>query len=139
MSKRFIAPLVHCLLEVNSATFSLILKVLCLYCVNIVFRVASQTSIGNVDVQSSPVIFYVQKSQSFSAQQTAIPFDIEVINIGNAMDITSGVFTAPKNGIYFFSLSGLANMNNGLFYVTLAKNGQPVGRSSVVLPVAAVS
>ena len=71
--------------------------------------------------------------------QTAIPFDIEVINIGNAMDITSGVFTAPKNGIYFFSLSGLANMNNGLFYVTLAKNGQPVGRSSVVLPVAAVS
>jgi hypothetical protein len=31
-----------------------------------------------------------------------------VVNEGNAMDLPSGIFTAPRNGIYFFSFMGLA-------------------------------
>jgi hypothetical protein len=32
------------------------------------------------------------------------------VNEGNAMDLTSGVFTAPRNGIYFFSCTGVASI-----------------------------
>ncbi len=30
-----------------------------------------------------------------------------MLNVGAAMDLSSGVFTAPRNGKYFFSLSGM--------------------------------
>jgi hypothetical protein len=33
---------------------------------------------------------------------------LAVVNEGNAMDLTSGKFTAPRPGIYFFSFTGLA-------------------------------
>ena len=37
-----------------------------------------------------------------------IPFHSAVVNEGNAIDLTSGIFTAPRPGIYFFSFTGLA-------------------------------
>ena len=37
-----------------------------------------------------------------------IPWDVAVVNEGNAMDLTTGKFTAPRPGIYFFSFTGLA-------------------------------
>ena len=36
-----------------------------------------------------------------------IPFDIELLNVGGAMNLNSGKFTAPVAGRYFFSFSGL--------------------------------
>ena len=39
---------------------------------------------------------------------TPIPFDLARVNEGNAMNLTSGKFTAPRPGIYFFSFTGLA-------------------------------
>jgi hypothetical protein len=38
----------------------------------------------------------------------SVPFQVEVVNEGNAMNLTSGIFTAPRLGIYFFSFTGLA-------------------------------
>ena len=90
-----------------------------------------QKSIGYADVKSTPVHFYVQRNDHFSTFGTPIPFDLEKVNEGNAMDLTSGIFTAPRPGIYFFSFSGLAhfpaiNSSAGLG-VDLVLNGGLIG------------
>ena len=40
---------------------------------------------------------------------TPITFELAVVNEENAMNLTSGKFTAPRPGIYFFSFTGLAD------------------------------
>ena len=71
-----------------------------------------QKWIGYNDVKSASVHFYVQrnsdKRKKFNTTGTPIPFDLAVVNEGNAMNLTSGKFTAPRPGIYFFSFTGLA-------------------------------
>jgi hypothetical protein len=66
-----------------------------------------QKWIGYVDVKSTPVHFYVQRNSSFNKTGTPIPFDLAVVNEGNAMNLTSGKFTAPRTGTYFFSFTGV--------------------------------
>ena len=74
-----------------------------------VFFTGFQTWIGYVDVKSSPVYFYVQRgSIVFNTTGTPIPFDVEILNVGGAMNLTSGKFTAPNNGIYAFAFTGFA-------------------------------
>jgi hypothetical protein len=60
-------------------------------------------------VKSAPVHFYVQRNNEFTTTGTPIPFDLAVVNEGNAMNFTTGKFTAPRPGIYFFSFTGLAH------------------------------
>ena len=54
------------------------------------------------------VHFYVQRNSNFNTTGTPIRFDLALVNDGNAMNLTSGIFTAPRPGIYFFSFTGLA-------------------------------
>ena len=68
-----------------------------------------ETQIGYVDVKSSPVYFYVQRSATFNVTKTPIPFDTERLNVGGAMNVTSGKFTAPRDGTYAFSFTGDAD------------------------------
>ena len=77
-----------------------------------------QKWIGYADVKSTPVHFYVQRNSNFDLQ-TTIPFDLEVVNEGNAMNLMSGIFTAPVTGIYFFSFTGLARFPASSDYVYL--------------------
>jgi hypothetical protein len=37
---------------------------------------------------------------------------LAVVNEGNAMNLTSGKFTAPRPGIYFFSFAGVARLED---------------------------
>ncbi|XP_057379958.1 uncharacterized protein LOC130702306 [Daphnia carinata] len=67
-----------------------------------------QKRIGYQDIKTRPIYFYVQKDNKFSERNVPLPFELTIVNIGGAMDLPSGVFTAPVNGTYFFSFAGLA-------------------------------
>ncbi len=93
-----------------------------------------QKFIGYADVKSTPVHFYVQRNSSFDTKFTPIPFELAVVNEGNAMDLSSGKFTAPRPGIYFFSFAGRAYLrsnNNAWLGSYLYLNGNLIGSSLV--------
>ena len=81
-----------------------------------------QKWIGYADVKSAPIHFYVQRNSPFSTTLTPIPFDLALVNEGNAMDLTSGIFTAPRTGIYFFSFTGQAFFPSSTSRVWLGVN-----------------
>ena len=78
-----------------------------------------------------PTYFYVQKSTSFKLIDTPIPFEIEKLNMGNAMNLTSGIVTIPRTGFYFFSFTGIGVIpsSGGHLEVALLLNGNEVGRA----------
>jgi hypothetical protein len=93
-----------------------------------------QKWMGYADVKSAPVHFYVQRNSYFDTKDTPIPFHLARLNEGNAMDLTSGKFTAPRPGIYFFSFTGTARFESSSvvdFCSSLYLNGNLIGRSNV--------
>jgi hypothetical protein len=55
-----------------------------------------------------PVYFYVQRnSQVFNATKSPIPFETAKLNLGGAMNLSTGIFTAPRTATYFFSFTGM--------------------------------
>ncbi|EFX82669.1 C1q and tumor necrosis factor-related protein-like protein 2 [Daphnia pulex] len=93
-----------------------------------------QKWIGYADVKSAPVHFYVQRNSSFNTTETPIPFVLARVNEGNAMNLTSGIFTAPRPGTYFFSFTGTSFISSSSFYQffsILYLNGNLIGRSYV--------
>jgi C1q-related factor len=85
-----------------------------------------ETAIGVVDVKSSPVYFHVQRNETYNSVDTTIPFQFERLNVGGGMNITSGIFTAPKSGIYFFSFTGTKSSPANPLYVFLYHNSNRV-------------
>jgi hypothetical protein len=86
-------------------------------------------------VKSSPVYFYVQRSADYNETIIPIPFDIEQLNVGGAMNLQTGKFTAPRTGKYFFSFLGLSGFDPSLSsttqysYIQLFKNGAAIANS----------
>jgi len=59
-----------------------------------------------------------------------MPFDKEYLNLGGGMNLASGVFTAPKAGIYAFTFNGLGSASGsgyaGKGWVNLQRNSADV-------------
>ncbi|EFX65567.1 C1q and tumor necrosis factor-related protein-like protein 3 [Daphnia pulex] len=91
---------------------------------------ALQNWIGYADVKSLPTYFYAQKTGPFGTSGVPIPFESETLNIGGAMNITTGKFTAPRKGVYFFAFNGVSILNQyGFVNLDLMVNGVQIGRA----------
>jgi len=87
--------------------------------------------VGFLDLKSSSINFYVQKNTGFDQPNRVIPFEVELLNEGRAMDLKSGTFKAPLSGIYYFSFRGFHEPLQTLFssfnyHVFLRLNGKTV-------------
>jgi hypothetical protein len=102
---------------------------------SLIFLTDTEKWIGYADVKSAPVHFYAKRSTNFNTIGTPILFEFSRVNEGNAMDLNTGKFTAPRPGIYFFSFTGLASFPASSFRVnlevTLYLNGGGIGRGWV--------
>ena len=97
-----------------------------LYKYNYSFPV-SEVSIGQVNVKTKIIHFYVKRNSNFETQNAVIPFDLARLNEGGAFNLPSGIFTVPVPGIYNFLLSAVklgpaTNLN-----IFLQVNGVNVG------------
>ena len=62
----------------------------------------TQISTGS---SNSGVYFYVQRETRYSVNMTIIPYEVERLNIGGAMNLATGIFTVPISGVYHFSFT----------------------------------
>jgi len=80
-------------------------------------------------VKSSFVHFFVVRTTNWSIAGT-MPFEKEYLNLGGGMNLASGVFTAPKPGIYAFNFVGTGfgsgSSYAGFGFVYLQRNGADV-------------
>ena len=91
-----------------------------------------ETRIGFNDVKTrNGVYFYVQRTTGYASVNTVIPYQVAQLNIGNAMNLTTGTFTAPTNGRYQFAFN--ANAHSGTNSVTLRVNSVQIANSYGVL------
>ena len=83
----------------------------------------SQDFIGNVDLKTKSVHFYVQRNSIFNTPKSIIPFESARLNEGDAFSLSSGIFTAPVNGIYHFQFSAVKGLHDTYLDIILQVNG----------------
>ena len=90
----------------------------------ILLAIGFETVIGHNDVKTGAgVYFCVTRNTSFSSAWTVIPWEIEQLNIGRAMNLTTGIFTVPTSGRYSFAFSARSSKPDVENYVWLRVNG----------------
>jgi hypothetical protein len=89
-----------------------------------------ETVIGYNDVKTADgVYFAVSRNSNFASANSIITYDVAHLNIGGAMDLATGVFTAPVNGRYFFSFIAHSWQGDKGVSVNLRATGRNIGSS----------
>lgn len=102
---------------------------------NFKYFTVSQEVIGNLDIKTKGVHFYVTRNSSFSTREAVVPFELARLNEGGGMNLTSGYFNAPVGGIYRFEFSAVKFPSATGLWIDLQVNGAHVGRASTYQPV----
>ena len=88
-----------------------------------------ETVIGYNDIKTAAgVYFYVTRNSTYTSTWSVIPYEVEHLNIGGAMHLETGVFTAPADGRYHFTFTGRANSMDWNS-IQLRLNGSNIGVS----------
>nr|QBA18397.1 VIgL family C1q-related protein 1 isoform 3 [Littorina littorea] len=74
------------------------------------------------------VSFHAMLTSSFAGRGTIRPFTV-ITNEGDAFSGTTGIFTAPRNGTYFFVASAGTQSSGKSVYMSLQKDGVAVTRA----------
>lgn len=92
-------------------------------------KLLKETSNSDDKKASDPmsVFFNVQKNVEVSTPESIIPFEVEVLNHGEAFSsLKDNCFTAPRSGIYEFTLKGYKSTVLNDLYIALRLNGKPI-------------
>ena len=94
-----------------------------------VFFIIGKQVAGGIVPKAISVSFSVGLNSSYSKVNTIIPYQWELLNTGGAMNISSGIFTAPVAGTYYFAYSGMRYYTAAQSNVALQKNGVTIASS----------
>jgi hypothetical protein len=74
--------------------------------------------------------FFVTHTSSISSTQTPVVFNVVTHNTGSHYDNSTGVFTCPVAGLYYFSTFGIFGESGGAAYgdYTIQKNGSNIAK-----------
>jgi len=62
--------------------------------------------LGYEDLKSNQIFFDVARVSDFGLPGSSISWEFVKLNIGNALNLANGYFTAPVSGRYFFAFVG---------------------------------
>ena len=88
--------------------------------------------LGFIDIKSSAkrVYFYVQRNSSKVTRGPSIlRYTIQLLNVGGGMNQSTGVFMAPKPGVYHFDFTGVKVGEMDSLVIHLRVNGVRIGQS----------
>ena len=103
-------------------------------------QIVVENHLGFVDMKNSAqpprsltgIYFYVNigGASLMVPDNSVLKYDHQVLNVGRAMNLMTGVFTAPRAGIYTFAFSMTKNgFNFEYLDIFLRLNGNKVGHS----------
>ena len=72
------------------------------------------------------IIIFSFRNGPFDHEQSIVRYDGTLVNAGNGMNVTTGIFTAPHPGIYAFNFHALTRDGTAT-YIKIMHNGRNVG------------
>ena len=76
-------------------------------------------------------VFYTERQTSFRSTGSIVNYEMTSVNIGNGLNQTTGVFTAPVTGIYVLYFSAMKVQNSPHITIRVMHNGKAVNSRQV--------